>query len=193
VKVKIAEDGEILIRSRKVMREYLADPAGTKSALQDGWFHTGDVGELDAQGHLKITDRKKDLLKTAGAKYIAPQRLEGFLKLSPFISNVHIHGDNRKFCVALITLASETIENWAKESGVAFESLLELSQNPKVKELLRKAVAEANANLAPFETVKNFAILDHDFTVENGELTPSLKVKRKVIEERYKAIFDSMY
>lgn len=193
VKLKIAEDGEILIQSRKVMREYLADPAGTALAMKDGWFHTGDVGELDSQGHLRITDRKKDLLKTAGAKYVAPQRLEGFLKLSPFISNVHIHGDNRKFCVALITLSVETIEPWARETGLQFKSIADLSQNPKVKELLRKAVAEANSKLAPFETVKNFAILDHDFTVENGELTPSLKVKRKVVEERYAAILDGLY
>lgn len=193
VKVKIAEDGEILIQSRKVMREYLGDPAGTAAALKDGWFHTGDVGELDPHGHLKVTDRKKDLLKTAGAKYVAPQLLEGYLKLSPFISHVHIHGDNRKFIVALLTLATETIEPWARETGLPFKSMAELSQNPKVKELLRKAVAAANSNLAPFETIKNFAILDHDFTVENGELTPSLKVKRKVVEERYKDALDAMY
>ncbi|CAN5453538.1 long-chain fatty acid--CoA ligase [soil metagenome] len=193
VKVKIAEDGEILIQSRKVMREYLGDPAGTAAALKDGWFHTGDVGELDPRGHLKVTDRKKDLLKTAGAKYVAPQLLEGYLKLSPFISHVHIHGDNRKFIVALLTLANETIEPWARESGLPFKSMADLSQNPKVKELLRKAVAAANSNLAPFETIKNFTILDHDFTVENGELTPSLKVKRKVVEERYKDVLDAMY
>lgn len=193
VKIKIAEDGEVLVQSRKVMREYLGDPEATSAVLKDGWFHTGDVGEFDSQGHLQITDRKKDLLKTAGAKYIAPQRLEGFLKLSPFISNVHIHGDNRKFCVALLTLATETIEPWALEIGLKFESLSELAANPKVKELMRKAVADANSNLAPFETIKNFAILDQDFSVENGELTPSLKVKRKVVEERYKHVIDGLY
>ncbi len=193
VKIKIAADGEVLIQSRKVMREYLGDPQGTASVLKDGWFHTGDIGELDDEGHLRITDRKKDLLKTAGGKYVAPQRLEGFVKMSPFISNVHIHGDNRKYSVALVTLANETIEPWAKDAGIAYKSVGELSGHPKIKELIRKAIAEANSNLAPFETIKSFAILERDFTVESDELTPSLKVKRKVVEERYKAVLDGLY
>ncbi len=193
VKIKIAEDGEILIQSKKVMREYLNDPETTAKTLVDGWFHTGDIGQLDEAGHLTITDRKKDLLKTAGGKYVAPQRLEGFVKLSPFVSNVHIHGDNRKFIVALLTLANETVEPWAKESGLTFKSAKELSQHPKVKELLRKSIAEANSHLASFETIKNFAILDKDFTVDSGELTPSLKVKRKFVEERYKSVIEAMY
>lgn len=193
VKIKIADDGEVLIQSRKVMKEYLGDPVGTAEAMKDGWFHSGDIGEFDEQGHLKITDRKKDLLKTAGGKYVAPQRLEGFIRLSPFISNVHIHGDNRKFCVALVTLATETLEPWARENGLSFKSTDELAQHPKVKELVRKAIADANSHLAPFETIKNFAILDHDFTVESGELTPSLKVKRKVVDEKYRNLLDSLY
>jgi long-chain acyl-CoA synthetase len=193
VKIKFAEDGEILIQSRKVMREYLGDPEGTALAIVDGWFHTGDIGELDHAGHLKITDRKKDLLKTAGGKYVAPQRLEGLVKLSPFVSNVHIYGDNRKYVVALLTLANETVEPWALESGLGFKSSKELSQHPKVKELLRKSIAEANSHLASFETIKNFAILENDFTVDSGELTPSLKVKRKQVDERYKEIIEAMY
>ncbi len=193
VKIKIADDGEILVQSRKVMREYLGDATGTAAALKDDWFHTGDIGELDKQGHLSITDRKKDLLKTAGGKYVAPQRLEGYLKVSPFISNVHIHGDSRKFIVALLTLAPETVEPWAKEAGITYKSKAELAKNPKVKELLRKSIAEANSHLASFETIKNFAILDSDFTIDSGELTPSLKVKRKVIDERYKDLIESLY
>ncbi len=193
VKIKIAEDGEVLIQSRKVMREYLGDAQSTAAVLKDGWFHTGDIGELDNEGHLRITDRKKDLLKTAGGKYVAPQRLEGFVKMSPFISNVHIHGDNRKYSVALVTLASETVEPWAKEAGIAYKSIGDLSGHPKVKELIRKAIAEANSNLAPFETIKSFAILERDFTVDQDELTPSLKVKRKVVEERYKDVLNSLY
>lgn len=193
VKLKIAADGEILIQSRKVMREYHGDPEATKRAIMDGWFHTGDIGQIDEAGHLQITDRKKDLLKTAGGKYVAPQRLEGLVKLSPFVSNVHIYGDNRKFIVALLTLAQETVEPWARESGLSFKTMQDLSQHPKVKELMRKSIAEANSHLASFETIKNFAILEKDFTVESGELTPSLKVKRKLVDERYKNVIDAMY
>ncbi len=195
VKVQIAGDGEILIKSKKVMREYLGDPEGTLAVLKDGWFSTGDIGEFDEQGHLRITDRKKDLIKTAGGKYVAPQRLEGLVKLSHYISNVHIHGDNRKFCVALVTLAIDSISTWAKDQGIdlAKEGPAETAKHPKVREIIRRAIADANAQLASFETIKNFAILESDFTVENGELTPSLKVKRKVVDERYRELIESLY
>ncbi|MDX9732190.1 MAG: AMP-binding protein, partial [Bdellovibrionales bacterium] len=193
VQVKIAEDGEVLVKSRKVMREYLGDSDSTSRVLQDGWFHTGDIGELDEQGHLTITDRKKDLIKTAGGKYVAPQRLEGLLKLSPFISNVHIHGDQKKYCVALITLATDTLSSWAKENGVQPSSDVPFARHPKVRDLIRRAVAEANAQLAPFETIKNFAILERDFTIENDELTPSLKVKRKIVDNRYADVIQTLY
>lgn len=193
VKVQIADDGEILIKSRKVMREYLGDAESTKAVLKDGWFHTGDIGEFDEQGHLRITDRKKDLIKTAGGKYVAPQRLEGLIKLSHYVSNVHIHGDNRKYCVALITLSWDTVSMWAKDQGLQLNSAKEASEHPKVKDLIRRAVADANAQLAPFETIKHFAILPNDFTIESGELTPSLKIKRKIVDERYKAQIDALY
>lgn len=193
VKVKIAPDGEILIQSRKVMKEYLGDPEATATAIIEGWLFTGDIGEFDEHGHLMITDRKKDLLKTAGGKYVAPQRLEGLLKLSPYISNVHIHGDNRKFIVALITLAKETVEPWARDNGIQLKTLPEIARHPKVKELLRKAVADANAQLASFETIKNFAVLEQDFTIESGEMTPSLKVKRKAVDRNYKDVIDALY
>lgn len=193
VKVKIAEDGEILIQSKKVMREYLGDPEGTAAVLKDGWFFTGDIGEFDDQGHLRITDRKKDLIKTAGGKYVAPQRLEGLIKLSHYISNVHIHGDNRKFCVALVTLSIESMSSWAKDNGIESTKPEETTKHPKVRELIRRAIADANAQLASFETIKNFAILAADFTVESGELTPSLKVKRKVVDERYRELIESLY
>lgn len=193
VKVQIADDGEILIKSRKVMREYLGDQEATKAVLKDGWFHTGDIGEFDEQGHLRITDRKKDLIKTAGGKYVAPQRLEGLVKLSHYVSNVHIHGDNRKYCVALVTLAWDTVSLWAKEQGLSINNIKDASENPKVKDLIRRAVADANAQLASYETIKQFAILPNDFTIESGELTPSLKIKRKVVDERYKAQIDALY
>ena len=193
VKIKISESGEILIQSRKVMREYLGDAQATAEALREGWLHTGDVGEIDSKGHLIITDRIKDLIKTAGGKYVAPQRLENLVRLSPFVANVHIHGDNRRFCVALITLAADVLVPWAEQSGLITDDLSVLAKHPKVKELLRRAIADANSKLAPFETIKNFAILDRDFTIENGELTPSLKVKRKVVDQKYKTIIDSLY
>jgi long-chain acyl-CoA synthetase len=193
VRVQIADDGEILIKSRKVMREYLGDPDSTKAALKDGWFHTGDIGEFDENGHLRITDRKKDLIKTAGGKYVAPQRLEGLVKLSHFVSNVHIHGDNRKYCVALVTLAWDHVSAWAKDQGLEIKNMAEASGHPRVKELIRRAIADANSHLAPFETIKHFAILPSDFSIDNGEITPSLKVKRKVVDERYKSIIDSLY
>lgn len=193
VKVQIADDGEILIKSRKVMREYLGDAESTKAVLKDGWFHTGDIGEFDEQGHLRITDRKKDLIKTAGGKYVAPQRLEGLIKLSHYVSNVHIHGDNRKYCVALITLSWDTVSMWAKDQGLQINSAKEASEHPKVKDLIRRAVADANAQLAPFETIKHFAILPNDFTIESGELTPSLKIKRKIVDERYMGVINALY
>ena len=193
VKLKIADDGEILIQSKKIMKEYYNDPAATAVALEGGWFHTGDIGELSPEGYLKITDRKKDLLKTAGGKYVAPQRLEGFLKASRFISQVHIHGDQKKYVVALLTLNMDIVEDYAKEHGINFKTAQSLVENPKIKDLLRKAVAEANTHLASFESIKNFAILPNDFTIESGELTPSLKVKRKIVEERYASVLEGLY
>ncbi len=192
VKIQIAADGEILIKSKKVMREYYHDPESTAATLQDGWFHTGDIGVL-TDGYLAITDRKKDLIKTAGGKYVAPQRLEGFLKLNPYVSQAHIHGDQRKYIVALLTLNPQPIRDFADSRDLSYKDFDSLTQHPQIRELLRKAVAEANASLASFETIKNFAIVPNDFTVESGELTPSLKVKRKVVDQNYKDMIDNLY
>ncbi len=197
VKIKIAEDGEILVKSKKVMKEYYKNPEATAEVFDGEWFKTGDIGELTDSGHLKITDRKKDLIKTAGGKYVAPQRLESLLKLSPFISNAHIHGDQRKYCVALLTVAEDHLRRWANEQNLQAQQsvhlLEEMIEHPKVKDLFRRAVAEANAQLASFESIKNFALLARDFSIESGELTPSLKVKRKIVDERYRDLIDSLY
>jgi long-chain acyl-CoA synthetase len=197
VKIKIADDGEILVKSKKVMKEYYKNPEATREVFDGEWFRTGDIGEFTESGHLKITDRKKDLIKTAGGKYVAPQRLESLLKLSPFISNAHIHGDQRKYCVALLTVAEDHLRRWANEQNLQAKSgthlLEEMIEHPKVKDLFRRAVAEANAQLASFESIKNFAVLPRDFTIESGELTPSLKVKRKIVDERYRDLIDSLY
>lgn len=193
VQLKIADDGEILVKSDKVMKEYYQNPQATKEVFTDGWFHTGDIGEILPSGDLKITDRKKDLIKTAGGKYVAPQRLEGLLKLSPYVSHVHVHGDQKKYIVALITLDRPSVANLAKERGVPYEDWNGLVASSFVQDLIRKVVADANSQLASFESIKKYLVLPHEFTVESGELTPSLKVKRKVLDQKFKAQIDELY
>jgi long-chain acyl-CoA synthetase len=193
VKLMIAEDGEILVQSKKVMKEYYNDRAATAQAIVNGWFHTGDIGELSPEGYLTITDRKKDLIKTAGGKYVAPQKLEGLLKVNHFISQAHIHGDQQKYIVALLTLNFDAVKSFAEEQDISYKDQESLVTNTKIKELMRRAIAEANSHLASFETIKNFAILPTDFTIESGELTPSLKVKRKVVDLRYADLIAGLY
>jgi long-chain acyl-CoA synthetase len=189
--VRIAEDGEVLIKGGGVMKEYYRRPEATAEVLKDGWFYTGDIGELDADGYLRITDRKKDLIKTSGGKYIAPQNLENELKADPLISQVLVHGDQRKYVTALITLSEENARKWATEAGVAEDE--PLHANPKVKARVQQAVDTLNAKQASYATIKKFAILETDFTQERGDLTPTLKVKRKVVTERYRKLIDSLY
>lgn len=193
VELKIAEDGEILVRSKKVMMGYHNNEAATKEVLNEGWFHTGDIGELLNSGELRITDRKKDLIKTAGGKYVAPQRLENLLKTTGFISNVLIHGDQKKYIVALITLDPIFLASYAKEKSLPDHDMGALTQHPQVLELVRKEIANTNSHLASYETIKRFAVLPQDFTVESGELTPSMKVKRKVLDQKYKKQIESLY
>ncbi len=189
--VRIAEDGEVLIKGGGVMKEYYRRPEATAEILKDGWLYTGDIGELDADGYLKITDRKKDLIKTSGGKYIAPQNLENELKGDPLISQVMVHGDQRKFVVALITLSIENARQWAKEQGIGDEDPLHL--NPKMKARIQQAVDALNGKQASYSSIKKFAILEHDFSQERGELTPTLKVKRKLVTERHKKLLDSFF
>ncbi len=194
VEIRIAEDGEILVRSQKVMTEYYGLPEATSQVIDsEGFLATGDVGELSPDGFLRITDRKKDLIKTSGGKYVAPQKLEGLLKLNPLIGNVLIHGDKRKFVIALITLNEPTAAAFAREQNISFQNFEALSQHPKIHEQIAAAVDRANSQLASYESIKKFAVLPHDFSIERGELTPSLKVKRSVCDERYKDIIDGLY
>ena len=193
--VKLApEDGEILIRSPGVMQGYHNLPDATAEALTtDGWLRTGDIGEVDGRGFLRITDRKKDLIKTSGGKYIAPQAIEGKLKATcPYISQVIVHGDKRNFVTALVTVDEESIMKWARDKGVSkpYNDVVAL---PEVKQLLAPYFDEVNKSLAKYETVKQFSIIPKDLTVDEGELTPSLKVKRKVVEKKYAAMLDKMY
>jgi long-chain acyl-CoA synthetase len=192
--VKIADDGEILIKGPGVMRGYHNMPEATEQALKDGWFATGDIGELDEQGYLRITDRKKDLIKTSGGKYVAPQKVEGVLKTAcPYISQVLVYGDGRKYATALITLDPEAIEGWAKEQGLSYSSLEELAGSQEVHDLIEGFVRQGNQQLERWETIKRFEILPGELSVEEGEVTPSLKVRRKIVERKYADLLDSMY
>lgn len=193
VELKIADDGEILVKSKKVMREYYKNAEATEAVFQDGYLCTGDIGEIDRDGFLKITDRKKDLIKTAGGKYVAPQKLAGLLKRSPFVSNVHIHGDKKRYIVCLLTLNESAIQQYAKENEIAFSSYKELLATRQIQSLAKSIIADANAQLASFESIKKFRILPEEFTVESGELTPSLKVKRKFCDQKFEALIEEMY
>lgn len=191
--IKIAADGEILIKSKKVMKEYYKDPQSTQEVFENGWFKTGDIGEILPSGDLKITDRKKDLIKTAGGKYVAPQKLENLLKTQPLISQAIIHGDNKKYIVALLALDFVSLKQKAEELQLPTTDLSALTQNPKILELIRRAVAEVNSELGSYETIKRFSVLTNELTVESGDLTPSLKVKRKILEKKYAHQLASLY
>jgi long-chain acyl-CoA synthetase len=193
VELKIAEDGEILVRSLKVMKEYYKDPESTAQVFTDGWFHTGDIGFILQGGDLKITDRKKDLIKTAGGKYVAPQKLEGLLKLNPLISQALICGDQKKYIVALLTIDPVYLQSLAKNRNDSATPWTELINRPWVQDLVRDHIAETNAELASYESIKRFLILPVEFTVESGELTPSMKLKRKLLAEKYKKEIESLY
>ncbi len=194
LEMKLAPDGEILFRGPNVMKGYFKDPQATTEAIdQEGWLHSGDVGEIDEEGFLKITDRKKDLIITAGGKNIAPQRIEKILCTSPFISQAMAFGDRKKYVTALITLNPDNVVPWAKTQGLTFKDMAELAQHPRVKELIDKEVDEKNQMLASFESVKKIRILTKDFSIADGELTPTLKIKRKKVTEKYREVLEEMY
>jgi len=192
--VRFAPDGEVLLRGRSIMRGYHNLPEETREALEGGWLHTGDIGQLDDEGRLVITDRKKDLIKTSGGKYVAPQELEGRLKaLSPFLSQVLVHGDKRNYITALVTLDAEAMMAWSARAGFSGIPLAELSRRPEARALVQKALDELNASLPRFAAVRKFTILPAEFTEQNGEVTASQKLKRKLIEQRYRDALDAMY
>jgi len=192
--VKIAEDGEILIKGPGVMDGYHNLPEQTSETLSGEWLHTGDIGEVDADGFLKITDRKKDLFKTSGGKYIAPSSIESqFKAVCPYASQFLVHGLDRNFVVALITLDPDAMTEWATHNDMTGKSYEEIVSSQKVKDMVGDYVDQLNARLNRWETVKKWILLDHDLSVESGELTPSMKVKRKVVEENHKDEIDALY
>jgi long-chain acyl-CoA synthetase len=193
--IRIAEDGEIFVRGPAVMDGYHNLPDVTAEVLQeDGWFATGDVGEIDDRGRLRITDRKKDLCKTSGGKYIAPQAIEVMFKaVCPLASAMLVHADGRNYATALVTLDPEALSQWARAQGLTATDYAVLAADPAVSDYVRSCIDVLNGRLNRWETIKEFRILDHDLTVDDDELTPSLKVRRKVVESRYRPLLDSMY
>ncbi|MET7882015.1 AMP-dependent synthetase/ligase [Streptomyces avermitilis] len=193
--VRIADDGEILLRGPGIMEGYHGLPEKTAEVLEpDGWFHTGDVGELSPDGYLRITDRKKDLIKTSGGKYIAPAEVEGqFKAVCPYVSNILVHGADRNFCTALIALDEPAILEWAKENGLAGKSYADVVAAPATVALVEGYVTELNGGLQRWQTIKKFRLLPRDLDIEHGEITPSLKLKRPVVEREYKHLIDEMY
>ncbi|MGH8774839.1 MAG: AMP-dependent synthetase/ligase [Jiangellaceae bacterium] len=191
---KIAEDGEILLRGPGIMRGYHKDPEQTAEVLtEDGWFHSGDIGELDG-GYLRITDRKKDLIKTSGGKYVSPQKIEVMFKaVSPYASQIVVHGDTRNYVTALITLDPDAMAAWAEHNEMAGTPYEQLVTSQQVRVVVAGQVDELNSRLERWETIKRFAILPQDLTVEGGDLTPSLKVKRRAVEKKYMDVLNSMY
>ena len=193
LEVRIAEDGEILVKGPSVFKGYWNRPEETKAALEDGWFKTGDIGHIDADGYLSVTDRKKDLIKTSGGKFIAPQPIENALKLNPYVGVAAILGDRRKFPAVMISPNFVSLEDWAHANQIAFSSRAELVANHKVQSLYEEIVEGINQNLARFEKLKRVLLVPDEFTADNGALTPTLKLRRRVIEDRYKKQIDDLY
>jgi long-chain acyl-CoA synthetase len=194
IELRIAEDGEIVARGPNIAQGYYRKQEDTAAVFQPGgWFHTGDVGEIDSEGYLRITDRKKDLIKTSGGSYVAPQHIENLLKGDPFVSQALVEGDRRPYPVALITLNPDELAKLAREGGLGDKPAAELVRQPAVMDRVRRIVDGVNAHLASYAQLKRFAVLPGDFTQDGGELTPTLKVKRREVRAKYADIIESMY
>ena len=193
VQVTIADDGEILVKGPSIFKGYWNMPAETENAFDGEWFKTGDVGMLDPDGFLLITDRKKDLIKTSGGKFIAPQPIENSLKANALISEAAVIGDRRRFPAVVVAPSFAVLEEWAEKNGIKYKSHADLVKNPKVQALYNEIVADVNRNLAQFEKLKRVLVLHEELSVEHGTLTPTLKLKRRKVEERYKTLIDKLY
>lgn len=194
VELRLDDDGEILARGPNIASGYYQRPEATAEVfLEDGWFATGDIGEIDADGFLRITDRKKDLLVTAGGKNVAPQNIENLLKGDPLISQAMVYGDRRPFLTAVLTLDVEAASAYARDHGISGDTAAELADNPQLRTVLEGRVEQVNQRLAPYESIKKFVIAREDFTEASNELTPTLKVKRQVVTQKYQAELDQLY
>jgi long-chain acyl-CoA synthetase len=193
--VKIAQDGEILLKGPGVMNGYHDMPEATAEAIEpDGWFHTGDIGELDAEGFLRITDRKKDMFKTSQGKYVAPSAISAQFKgICPFASEIIVYGEGKPYCVALVSLDADGLKEWAASNGLGDKSFGEIARDPKTRDAVDGYVEELNKHLNRWEQVKKFSIIDRELTVESGDLTPSLKLKRKVVVDNFHDQIDDLY
>lgn len=193
VEVKIAEDGEILAKGPNIMKGYYKMEEETREAIKEGWFYTGDIGHLDEDGFIVITDRKKDIIVTAGGKNVAPQPIENVLKTNTYMSDVLVIGDKRKFMSALVVPNFEKLEEYAKFNNIPYENRQELIRNEAIVKFLEAEVDRATPNLASYEKIKKIALLDREFTIADGEITPTFKIKRNVVEKKYKAKIDALY
>jgi len=193
VELRIAEDGEILARGPNVMMGYYKNEADTRAVLKDGWLHTGDIGRFDEDGFLIITDRKKDIIVTSGGKNVAPQPIESLIQASPLIASAVVVGNSRKFVSALIVPDFEKLEAYAKAHGIAFKDRTGLSRRPEVAAFLLDEVNRMTPGLASYERVKRIAVLDREFDLDMGEVTPTLKVRRNIVERKYADVIESLY
>jgi long-chain acyl-CoA synthetase len=193
VEVRIAEDGEVLVRAPSVFKGYWNRSEDTQNAFVEGWFKTGDIGDLDSDGFLSITDRKKDLIKTSGGKFIAPQPIENSLKLNPLIGTAVVFGDRRKFAAVLIAPHFPALEDWARANQIEIVSRKELVANAKVQSLYEGIIEDLNQNLARFEKLKRVLLVPEELSAEDGTLTHTFKVRRRGIEDRYRTLIDEMY
>jgi long-chain acyl-CoA synthetase len=191
--LKLAEDGELMVKGPQVMLGYYKNDEATMEAFEDGWFKTGDIARIDEKGFVYIVDRKKELIITAGGKNIAPQPIENELKLDKFISQAIVFGDRKPYLVAIITPDVESIIDFARQENISYIDMNELVFNAKVKELYASRIKELNKNYPPYKTIKYFAVVPSDFSIEGGELTPTLKLKRKFILEKYQDIIEDLY
>lgn len=194
VEVEIAEDGEILARGPSIMKGYFKDPAATQEAIDpDGWLHTGDIGYLNDHGRLVITDRKKNIFVSSGGKNIAPQPIENALILSPYIDQAVLIGDGREYNVALIVPDFEQLKEYAEQANISYANEQELIEHPEVKKLIDREIKKQQKAFSKYEQVRKFALLVEPFSVDNGMLTPTLKVRRHIIEQKYGAIIEQLY
>lgn len=193
VSVKIAHDGEIIVKGDLVMKGYYNNPEETASALMDGWMHTGDIGEIDSEGHIRITDRKKSLFKSSGGKYIAPTHIEELIMQLPYVDQVLVIGNERMYVTAIIVPEIESLKNLSKKLNLNIETESELFQSEVLMKQINSDINEKQKDLAPHEKIRKFSLLEKPFTIENGELTPTMKIKRKFVEEKYSYLIEKMY